>query len=508
MLISDAYLCALLLQFLPSGWSRMVERVLLPLVVAVSLVESFLYAFFDYGYTPSVLMFALQTTPTEAEGFVDTFVLSQTSVRVLLSYIAAVVVMFILYRFERHIVSFLGKSPWRRYILSGIVSVLMAAQFMCVKKRVHYSQMFISGTPGSIEASYASAYTPVMRIVYSVWSLHSSQAEIRRVFEATTAADVTSCRFTSPLIFLYIGESYARSHSALYGYPLPTTPCQNKAMEEGNLVVMNNAVSSANYTSLSWKNMLSMHAVADGKWYDAPLFPALLHKAGYKVAFITNQFQRMDNVFAFASSFFLNTPELSRSMFDYRNTSDATYDLELIAPLDTFLISDGDYKFVIFNGRGQHLAYDKNYPEGFGHFTRSDYAHRHDITDEQKDVVAAYDNATLYNDYVVGEIMQRLQDKNAILIYVADHGERVYDDGDDYLGHASKLTASPMLQKEFEIPMWFWMSDSYKQSHPDIFSQLSHAKDMPFRTDILSHTIIELAGIDTPSLQHNCSLLK
>lgn len=507
MLISDAYLCALLLQFLPHGWSRVVEKVLLSLAVTISLVESFLYAFFDYGYTPSVLMFALQTTPTEAEGFVSTFVLSLTTMRVLLSFSAAVAAMTMLYRYERRAVSFADRISWCRYVFFGIACFFLSGQLMCFKKRMHYSQMFISGTPDSIEQSYASAYSPSMRIAYSIWSLRSGKAEVRRVYEATLAAEVASCRFASPLIFLYIGESYARSHSALYGYPLPTTPCQSKAMEDGNLIVMSDAVSSANYTSLSWKNMLSMQAMADGCWYDAPLFPALLHKAGYKVAFITNQFQQMDNVFAFASSFFLNTPELSRLMFDYRNTSAATYDSELLAPLDTFLTAREDCKFVIFNGRGQHLAYDLNYPEGSGRFTRSDYHFRQDITDEQKDLVAAYDNATLYNDYVVGQIMQRLQDDDAIFIYVADHGERVYDDGDDYLGHASKLSDSPMLQKEFEIPMWFWCSDRYKQSHPDVFSQLQLSRDIPYRTDVISHTIVDLAGISCPNLRKEYSLL-
>ena len=80
-----------------------------------------------------------------------------------------------------------------------------------------------------------------------------------------------------------------------------------------------------------------MHVVGQkGEWCDYPLFPQLFRKAGYHVSFITNQFlpQAKEAVYDFSGGFFLNNKELSKSMFDTRNTRLHTYD-EAYSPIMT-----------------------------------------------------------------------------------------------------------------------------------------------------------------------------
>ena len=43
--------------------------------------------------------------------------------------------------------------------------------------------------------------------------------------------------------------------------------------------------------------------------------------------------------------------------------------------------------------------------------------------DAQRKVLSHYDNATLYNDSIVAEIVKRFQKEDAVIIYVPDHGE-------------------------------------------------------------------------------------
>ena len=50
-----------------------------------------------------------------------------------------------------------------------------------------------------------------------------------------------------------------------------------------------------------------------------------------------------------------------------------------------------------------------------------------DLDGKQRNVLADYDNAILYNDSIVDAIISRFEDKEAIIIYMPDHGEECYE---------------------------------------------------------------------------------
>ena len=202
--------------------------------------------------------------------------------------------------------------------------------------------MFSMDTIGSVEHELttkdcAQFYLPVYRLAFSIFSNELASQQIGRLIEAKDKMQVDSCSFKSPNIVLIIGESYGKHHSQQYGYFMPTTPRQIKLQKTGLLVPFSDVVSPWNLTSFVFKNVFSLHVVGEkGEWCDYPLFPELFRKAGYHVTFITNQFlpKAKQAVYDFSGGFFLNHPELSKAMFDSRNTRLYRFDRGLLDDYD------------------------------------------------------------------------------------------------------------------------------------------------------------------------------
>ena len=226
---------------------------------------------------------------------------------------------------------------------------------------------------------------------------------------------------------LVIGESYNKYHSQLYGYRPKTTPHQLRMQREGSLVAYPYVVSCWNMTSNVFKNALSTHSLDQkGSWADGVLFPALFRKAGYRVAFLTNQFKadRGQKGFDFNGSFFLNDPELDTLCFDHRNTRLYRYDRDFIREYERY--RPAGRNLIIFHLYGQHEKYSYRLGKDDVYFT-ADSVRRRRLKKAQKQVVADYDNATRYNDDVIRRICDYFKDDDAILLYLADHGEEVLD---------------------------------------------------------------------------------
>ena len=111
-------------------------------------------------------------------------------------------------------------------------------------------------------------------------------------------------------------------------------------------------------------------------------------------------------------------------------------------------------------------------------------------------LIAQYDNATLYNDFVIASIINKFKNTNSVLIYFSDHGEEVFELR-DYNGHGN-AALSPDLKYQIRVPLMIWMSDSYKKYHKKIYDKAISNKHTPIITDDISHTILGIGGLSTP----------
>ena len=265
-----------------------------------------------------------------------------------------------------------------------------------------------------------------------------------------------------------------------------------------------------NLTSFVFKHLFSLYTVGDkGEWCDYPLFPELFRKAGYHVAFLTNQFlpQAKEAVYDFSGGFFLNNPQLSNAMFDTRNNQLFRYDDGLLNDYDRLKAENKENNLIIFHLKGQHVDYRTRFPANRRHFTPEDYE-RPELKKKELRVLADYDNAILYNDSIVDAIIQRFEDDDAIVIYVPDHGEECYEGNVHFYGrmHSTEITAR-LAREEFDIPFWIWCSHQYMVEHPEVAIQITRAKDRRFMTDALPHLLLYLAGISTPYYNETLNVL-
>lgn len=372
-------------------------------------------------------------------------------------------------------------------------------------------RLFSYDTIGQVEHEMtkkdcAKLYIPVYRLAFGLYANGLADTQIDQLKAASDKIVVDSCSYRVPNIVVVIGESYNKHHSQLYGYQKPTTPRQVAMEAEGSLVKFTDVVSSWNLTSFVFKHMLSLYAVGDsGEWCDKPLFPEVFRKAGYHVTFVTNQFEpkAKEAVYDFSGGFFLNDPELSQRQFDQRSTRTHRFDDGVLKEYDnlkkkedTLTLTKGN--LVILHLMGSHVDYRARYPQKTNTVFKPSMYNRPELTDKQRQILAHYDNSLLYNDSIVTAITQRFADKDAVVIYVPDHGEEIFDGSPYMYGrmHGANIDYR-LARNEMEIPFWVWGSPLYRENHPYGWMAIQNAKNRPMMTDALPHFLMYLGGISS-----------
>ena len=94
-----------------------------------------------------------------------------------------------------------------------------------------------------------------------------------------------------------------------------------------------------------------------------------------------------------------------------------------------------------------------------------------------------------------GEIIQRYREENALIIYLSDHGDALFDeDYPELMGHALVLRA-------VEIPLFVYFSPQLRKERPDLWRQISRQRDKRILSDLLTHALVDLLGIHTEYTQ-------
>lgn len=527
-LFLDLYIICIILTLFPLKIRRWIRAFLYIIAYCTSLIDLFCWVKFQSTLNPSMLLLVGETDEREASEFFSSYFTSDlifSSVGLLL----LVMLIHILTTFLKKV----KQPPAISYkvavakqiinhsqpILGGVCLVFLGwAIESSAHNKKEMVQMFSLDTIGSVEhelttSDCAQFYLPVYRLAFSIFSNELASQQVDRLIEAKDKMSVDSCSFKSPNIVLIIGESYGKLHSQQYGYFMPTTPRQIKREKSGLLVPFSDVVAPWNLTSFVFKNVFSLHVVGEkGEWCDYPLFPSLFRKAGYHVTFITNQFlpKAKQAVYDFSGGFFLNHPELSEAMFDSRNQQLYRFDRGLLDDYDKNQQQHNtDHNLIIFHLLGQHVKYNQRFPSDRRHFTAEDYEKkRADLNGKQRNVLADYDNAVLYNDSIVDAIISRFEDKEAIIIYMPDHGEECYEGNRGFIcrNHSAAIDYD-LAHYEFEIPFWIFCSYKYAAKHPDIYKEIIGAKNRRFMTDALPHMLLYLAGIHTKDYHAEYNIL-
>lgn len=496
-------------------------------ILLVCLVECYCIYEFESLFTPRILSLIVNTDARETGEFFSTYV----STKIFRSWSITIVVLLIIllplsYLIERRICKRAKEEKGHFFFVFVLVMVaLISFETPAAIRFTHLLDPHTTQQESEMqmfEGAQDNLTTPLHRLAFSWHVMKLSEKTIAAIHRSCREATIDDCSYRSPHIVLVIGESYNKHHSSLYGYHLPTTPRQQQRSDNGELTVFHDAVAPWNITN---NVLMSIFSLWDNSCGDDignyPMLPVLLRRAGYKVRFATNQFQLRGLRKGFsnkAGHFFLSDRTLSDSLFDYRNNKTTTYDMDLVNRLvaDEAIGRDSSYSLDIIHLIGQHFEYNKRYPAEKAHFSLSDYGNRN-LDNEAKENVMHYDNATYYNDLVMDSVLQIYEGMEAIVIYLSDHGDEVWDDDSTHT-RTFQTPGKTAARNEYEVPFWIWCSESYRERHPDIVEQIRNAVERPLLTDDLPQLILYLAGIKSrwnrdernilsPSYQHKTRLI-
>lgn len=300
-------------------------------------------------------------------------------------------------------------------------------------------------------------------------------------------------------LVLVIGESTNRQHMRLYGYPRNTTPMLDAMKEE--LLIFKRVIGPRPYTIEALQQVLTF---ADQEHPDlyltTPSIMNMMKQAGYKSFWITNQ-QTMTRRNTMLTTFSKQTDK-QIYLNHTRLQNSRQYDEDVLAPFADALQDPAPKKFIVLHLLGTHMKYKYRYPDAYIHFTDNAKL-APGLNKDKVEVINSYDNAVLYNDFVVASIIKQYQSskQNGLFVYFSDHGEDVYEaPGHNILG---RNEASPTLAM-YAVPFLVWMTPEWRATLPDITEEVL---TRPYSTSHFIHTWADLAGLRFEGFEAQKSLI-
>ena len=479
-------------------------------------VNIFLTLNFNTMISPWILLLIHETNSNETSEFFSAYAFSSASIITYVLTLLMVLSILIIEKFsnKREIkIPRFTLLPFITWLAIGVYQLILMIQMLTLTTQMEL-QSWYDG-----KAFYCIENTPA-NLLYSFYHLHVTSHENDKALEISEKvfqSAISRNEKDTIDVVLIIGESYNKYHSSLYGYYLNTTPALCEQQQRGNLFVFTDAISPYNMTTLAVKNMLSTNSISlHQSWNEYPLVMSIFRHAGFDVAMWDNQKSENSVLFSdFSNNSLFYNKKMTASTYHHLNKGPFDYDQQLVDTALTVKRNPGS-TFTVFHLMGQHTLPLWRYPENDKNavFT-ADSIQRADLNDYERQYIAEYDNATRYNDFVIGNIIQYYSQRNAVILYLSDHGDEVYDYRDVVGRTHEPVKQKQALKYQYEIPMILWCSDQFMNTHPTIMENVRRAVLRPFSSDNIPQLLMGLSGIhssfyepkkDVLSNQYECGI--
>lgn len=492
---------------------NLIKVILYGIPILLYITNFFLKLNFGEYLNPSYILIVGETNSREASDFISTFLFSRDGAKTVCILLTICGLCLAVERYKHSILKYtqikwVGLTICTLFIpfcfngLYNIVKTFSIFQVESLRQLDEWAGGGISSNPNNLDI-YSN-------LLYSLYAPSIAQKECRRAIEISCdIKDSTKVKEDSLNVVLIIGESYIKYHSPLYGYYLNTTPNMLREVKNKHLFVFDNINSPYNTTSLAIKNLLSCNSIGKHEeWEDNSFFPAIFKKDGYRVYFWDNQ-NESHMVWDFTLNSFLHNKELSEVSYTKENDKTYEYDGGLIQSFLSQHFPTTQNNLTILHLWGQHIAAKDHYPHTarFNHFTRDSITVKKPwLTSAMRQAIAEYDNATYYNDALIGEVISHYRHANAVIVYLSDHGEETYDWRPGIGRNASPMCAN-VLKYQFDIPFVVWCSDKYQARHPRIMQAIKASLHKPMSSDIICNMLFHLAGLKTKYYRPSLDIL-
>ncbi|MBL4761117.1 MAG: phosphoethanolamine transferase CptA [Gammaproteobacteria bacterium] len=306
---------------------------------------------------------------------------------------------------------------------------------------------------------------------------------------------------TPQTLVLVIGESTNRNRMQLYGSLRQTTPKLSEMSDE--LMVFTDVVTSRPYTIEALEQALSF---ADSKSIERfmaePNLISIMQQAEYDVTWITNQqTQTLRNTLL---TTFSRMADHQVYLNNNRSQNANQYDNAVLNPLNKALNTnlESKKKLIVLHLLGTHRKYNYRYPESFNQFTSNNVPNW--VGEDHVEEYNAYDNAILFNDYVMSSIIKQLKKRreSTLMVYFSDHGEEVYDTPNALFSGRNEGKPTPAM---YTVPFIAWANAPYRASHET--SKWQHKLGRPMTTADFIYTWADMVGFDFSGMDYSRSVI-
>jgi len=331
-------------------------------------------------------------------------------------------------------------------------------------------------------------YTNPTYYLYSVGKYINQNFKNQKIIAQTIGEDahIAETDTDRELIVLVIGEAVRADRLSINGYQRETTPL----LQKENVISFSQMHSCGTSTAYSVPCMFSIYPrteYSNSKSEATENLLDVLRHAGVHVLWRDNNSDSKGVALRVEFQDYQN-PEINPVC------DDECRDIGMLDGLQKYIDEKkGGDIFIVLHQMGNHgPSYYKRYPQAYEHFTpvcRSNQLEQCSI----QEISNAYDNAILYTDYFLTQIIGLLKENSnrfeTAMFYMSDHGESLGEKG-LYL-HGLPYLFSPDEQTHVGSLLWF--GDGFDIDKQKFIEK--SGKDLSH--DNLFHTILGLLEIET-----------
>ena len=374
---------------------------------------------------------------------------------------------------------------------------LLSSQFFTVSKNtIIYSLIFIGIILGFLRLSKLIDYNFPYLFARSYILYHKESKELD-VYKKNKNGNFESVAVkpssAQQVYVLVLGESTTKSHLGVYDYARPTTPLLSA--QKDDLLLFQDVISPNTYSVASVTKLLTLANYEYPKATGQGSIIQLANAADFETFWLSNQrplgpYESLITKLSFSSDHtkFITTVNAGNSK---------TLDADLLSDLDAVLNQSQSNKiFILLHLIGTHHNYEDRYPPSFNVF--NGMVNSNFRSDAIAEKINHYDNAVLYNDFVLNAVIDRLKTLNAnsFMLFLSDHGEELYTDL-NIAGHNEDTPTKSM----YEIPFILWQSEKYKE-----YRTIDTDVNKPYMSDDLFHGLADLMGIQCNQVDYQRSI--
>lgn len=380
---------------------------------------------------------------------------------------------------------------WRRRVsmplrlrLSVIVPLLLVACTAAVWR---------AGSIDGIRVQAAAA--PFTGSAVRFAQMLQQRAEVGRLAGQRSAYrhDAVATRNEDQLVILVIGESLRADRLGINGCPRQTTP---RLAARSGLISLADVAACGHLTNLALPPALTGIRPDDhAQMHRRSSLVAACREAGFATCWLSNQAPtgRWDELVAsYAgeadSVRWMNPAPLVSEWGRYR-----AYDDLLLGPAAEAIARLPGKALIVLHTLGSHLRYELRYPPEQAVFQPATTPGAGESYAAQPERMRnAYDNSVLATDALLDACiaLHERSGRPGFVMFVADHGESLYDDGVQQ-GHG----CLPPPAIEFRVPWLLWPSPAERRLHPQPWAAVEANRQRRTSTQDAFQTLLHLAGI-------------